>query len=208
MKLLFLLVLFFLQITSFAMPQPACKKKCCSAFGKILGISEGVIAYSNCNNAFESNQWQKISIFDKEFITGMKWQCVEYARRWLMLKKGYSFDSIDHAFQIWKLSHAISLNNNAHISWLKFANGKTKFAPQAGDLLIYDTTQGVHGHVSVIVGLVADKVLIGEQNYNNSKWVNQSYARTVKLIKNNKGFFSLKDQGVIGWMRVSSHQEI
>jgi len=58
-----------------------CVTDCVSTYGDVLGVSKrGVEAYSNCSAdcvIFEPNHWQGT-------YTGIKWPCVEYARRWLL----------------------------------------------------------------------------------------------------------------------------
>lgn len=36
--------------------------------------------------------------------TGFKWQCVEYARRWLLVNYGITFDSVNYAYNIMELA--------------------------------------------------------------------------------------------------------
>ncbi|MFJ1267550.1 CHAP domain-containing protein [Legionella lytica] len=180
-----------------------CLNKCATSFGKKLGGINEVSAYSNCSNDCESSRWHYVKLNNNSLVkTGMKWQCVEYARRWLITQKGYTFASIDHAYQIWNLKTATQLTTQEKKSWLHYTNGITKEKPQPHDLLIYNTIQGVHGHVSVIVGVEKEHILIAEQNYANTLWEQQSYARRIKLIKKN-GHYHLADKGVIGWMRVA-----
>ena len=178
------------------------EKKCSSVFGTILGANSNTVGYSNCNNHYKSDLWNKIKI-DNHFIdTGIKWQCVEYARRWLITQKGYTFASIDHAYQIWDLWEATHVRTGAVAIWEKFPNTKTKSKPEKGDLLIYDRAQGEHGHVSVIVVVDKEEVFIAEQNYSNLLWDGKDYARKLHLSKDKEGLYTLQDLGVIGWMRI------
>lgn len=180
-----------------------CLNKCTTSFGKKLGGLNEVSAYSNCSNDCESSLWHYVKLNEGSLVkTGMKWQCVEYARRWLMTQRGYSFASIDHAYQIWNLKTATNLTTHKETPWLHYVNAVTEEKPQPHDLLIYNTTQGVHGHVSVIVAVAGDNVLIAEQNYANALWEHPTYARRIKLIKQ-KGHYQLADKGVIGWMRIA-----
>jgi glutathionylspermidine amidase/synthetase len=186
---------------------PTCLKACTSLFATELGNNRGVIGYSNCHSDCESNQWNTIKIDRRLYRTGMKWQCVEYARRWYMKQLGYTFASIDHAYQIWSLVDAGKLGSDVKTTWLKFADGKTRSQPLPNDLLIYNQKQGVHGHVSVIVKVTKKHVYVAEQNYANTPWETTDYARKIPLISNQKGYFTLKDLGVIGWMRLKISPE-
>lgn len=49
---------------------------------------------------------------------GIKWQCVEYARRYLIDVTGHTFESIDYAWQIFDLTSAIRLSDNHSVSWI------------------------------------------------------------------------------------------
>lgn len=203
MNILFLLFLNFSFANSLHAKNTA--QTCSSAFGTILGTNSNVIGYSNCNNDNESDLWNTVQISKNKTIqTGMKWQCVEYARRWLITQKGYTFDSIDHAYQIWDLAAAKNIRTGTSAPWGKFANSKTKSLPQRGDLLIYDLTQGEHGHVSVIVDVHENHVFIAEQNYSNLPWEGEIYARKLELVKDAAGNYTLQDAGVIGWMRLKA----
>lgn len=182
-----------------------CSIQCATPYGTLLGENRGVKGYSNCHPDCESDEWNIIKVTGQSVKTGMKWQCVEYARRWLNMRLGYTFASIDHAYQIWNLETAKKLDSSDAVNWLKYPNNKTKELPKINDLLIYNTKQGVHGHVSVIVGVKKGFVLIAEQNYANAKWEKPNYARSIPLVKNKSGHYELKDLGVIGWMRLDNH---
>lgn len=177
-------------------------KKHATAFGKILGINHHVAGFSNSNNSYHSHLWHSIQINKKPIKTGMKWQCVEYARRWLILEKAYTFASVNHAYQIWNLLEAKHVITHKTTPWEKFANGKTNTRPHKGDLLIFDTTQGEHGHVSVIVAVNHKYVFLAEQNDTNLPWEGKSYARKLKLIHDKNKVYSIQDSGIIGWMRI------
>lgn len=202
------IILLFILLSSFyshATPNTlfqSCLNKCSTPFGNKLGENKGVIGYSNCNPDCESEQWYTIKIGEQPHRSGMKWQCVEYARRWYMLQLGYTFSSIDHAYQIWDLVEAEQLGSAVKKPWNKFSNGLSIEQPQANDLLIYNKEQGIHGHVSVIVKVAHGYVYLAEQNYSNTKWESPTYARKARLIKSPQGHYTIEDLGVIGWLRL------
>lgn len=196
--------LLFISATSHASCQ-----QCITPLGKVLGKLDNTLAYSNCHEDCTTNQFHDIKIGNKTIMAGMKWQCVEFARRWMIENIGYTFGSIDHAFQIWQLKSAIKITNQKPVLWQKFHNQKSKILPQKGDLLIYNQSVGPHGHVAVISGveLTEHKILIAEQNYSNDKWQAAHYARTAPLEKNAQGYYTIKDPGLIGWMRITIYQK-
>ena len=54
---------------------------------------------------------------------GAKWQCVEFARRWLIEVKGHTFPSIGMAYTIFDLTYLIRLADDAHIPLERIPNG-------------------------------------------------------------------------------------
>ena len=81
------------------LPQ-ACTESCVTPYGVVLGMTaDGVKSYSNCQAqcvVFDPNQIEGT-------YTGIKWQCVEFARRWLIQNRGMTFGDVDVAADIWAL---------------------------------------------------------------------------------------------------------
>ena len=175
-----------------------CMTDCISKYGVELGISPaGIIAYSNCNSncvVFEPNYYEDI-------YTGIKWQCVEYARRWLLQQKQVVFGDVDIAADIWALE---SVNNPISKEIFKFeslVNGAVNI-PQRGDLLIYSEEYLNTGHVAVVLSVNEDKktINVAEQNYNNTHW-EKKFAREIKYVSSDEKIWLL-DQYLLGWKRV------
>jgi hypothetical protein len=178
--------------------QDMCHFQCVNEFGALLGSNDGVPAYSNCRSECILNKENKILIpsFDKSKndVSGITWQCVEYARRWWMLKKNVRFGSVDTANQIFDLKSAESLKDSSNILIYARLNGSS-IAPKVGDLLVYEKRPNdiafQYGHVAVIVGVNLQKTYIdlAEENYNNALWEKQnSYSRRLFLQKNSGKF--------------------
>ncbi|MDP2193741.1 MAG: hypothetical protein Q8K36_04385, partial [Alphaproteobacteria bacterium] len=70
-------------------------------FGQHIGQNSLTPAYSNGQEDHVSDVPHYIIVDDCLVKTGMKWQCVEYARRWLIQNKGLTFDDVTYAWQIW-----------------------------------------------------------------------------------------------------------
>lgn len=120
--------------------------------------------------------------------SGISWQCVEYARRWWILKLGIIFGSVDTADEIFKLNEAERISDGRKIKLTSFENS-SKRPPSFGDLLIYDKKKNnpnfQYGHVAVIVGINLNKgyIEIAEQNYDNRKWENKKrFSRRIVII--------------------------
>jgi glutathionylspermidine amidase/synthetase len=158
-------------------------------FEEIIGITDqSVIAFSNENSDHQANYYQGI-------YTGLKYECVEFARRWLIIVYGITFESVDHAKDIYNLNN---FSNNIPIK--KCINGSDKIS--FGDLVIW-TNQGEfkeHGHVAIVVKIKNNQVYIAEQNTTNESWKNKKYSR--KLLFNNNKLIDKEypNTKIIGWI--------
>lgn len=177
----------------------SCRINCESTYGSLLGVSPaGVEAYSNCNSScviFEPNRYNQI-------YTGIKWQCVEYARRWLLHELGVVYGDVNIAADIWVLDQVNDPLSEMDYTFASHVNGDLS-APQRGDLLIYGKEFLGTGHVAVVVAVDKDKELlkVAEQNYANTLWENK-YAREIKYLKKDNQIWVL-DSHLIGWKRVN-----
>lgn len=181
-------------------PLPAaCATDCASSYGDKLGVSRlGVEAYSNCNAdcvIFEPNHWNGT-------YTGIKWQCVEYARRWLLQNRRAVYGDVDIAADIWdKIDHLTEVGTNKRLPLESHLNGSQQ-PPRKGDLLIYAKAFNNTGHVAVVIDVDHDAgyVKVAEQNYSNKPW-SADYARRIELI-DKSGRYWLLDGYLLGWKSV------
>ena len=174
----------------------ACQTGCQSPYGKVLGESpRGIEAYSNCRSGcviFEPNRWNGT-------YTGIKWQCVEYARRWLLVNTGAVYGDVDIAADIWdRINHLTDVKTGRQIPLRTHANGSTQ-APVVGDLLVYAKAFQGTGHVAVVTGVDAgaNEIEVSEQNFNNDSWPGD-YARKISLIRKDARYWLL-DSYILGW---------
>jgi hypothetical protein len=125
---------------------------CSSACGTTMTTLDGVPAYSNASGTGSCGEngtyWQY----------GLRWQCVEYARRYWSQAWGKSFNSVTYACNICDLA------------------GLTKrypydgYQPKRGDLIVQPcTSSSVTGHVAVVASVTG--------TYNN--W-------TINAVEQNK----------------------
>jgi len=113
-------------------------------------------------------------------FTGLKWQCVEYARRWLITVKGATFEKVNNATDIWSLQKATLLDSTK----VDFINAPITEIPPIGAF--------PKGHVAVVVKVHPNgEVDVAEQNYSN-KW--QGIRRV-----------NVKKENVIGWKIIKTH---
>jgi len=178
----------------------SCLNNCVNPYGVILGISsKDVKAYSNCQSGCVNFEFNTINGVG----TGLKWQCVEYARRWLLLHKGLVYGDVETAADIWdKVNHLTHVATNTKIPLESFLNG-SKHSPRIGDLLIYARAFNDTGHVAVVTDVNYKKgvIEVAEQNYRNEKWPDD-YARTVEFIIKDDSFWLL-DGYILGWKQIS-----
>ena len=186
---------------------------CASEFGTLLGYANDVPAYSNCND--EHTSWESHFVdhdhghtaepIDDHFEVGMKWQCVEYARRYLFLKEHVAFGDVDSAFHIWDLKYVYPRKLLAEdktvrnekpdngVPLQRFQNGRTRFSPIMNDILIWRQQEGMpHGHIAVVVGMHVGEngdhfVEIAEQNHDSLPWGVKNYSRALLLTDNRQG---------------------
>jgi len=176
-----------------------CTSDCKSTYGEVLGVGLGnVPAYSNCNADCVVMAPNK----NQGTYTGIKWQCVEYARRWLLVNKGVVYGDVDVAADIWGLDAVTRVKDKAQLKMLTFTNGSTTM-PKVGDLLIYAKAYLKTGHVAVIARIDAKSktMEVIEQNFNNTKWTG-GYARSIPYLERNQQIWLL-DAYLLGWKRVT-----
>lgn len=202
--IMFKTLLIFLSFsTLFAKIPQKCLNDCTTSYGKVLGKSDdNTIAYSNCSSDcvyFSPNKYLGT-------YTGIKWQCVEYARRWLLKNKRVVYGDVDYASDIWKLSF-VTNPKGKKFNFTTHLNGTNK-APEIGNLLIYSNEFLGTGHVAVITGINIKKgfVLLSEQNYDNTEWQG-NFARKVDIIVKNKQYWIL-DSYLLGWKRVEKKSKL
>ncbi len=181
-------------------PPAACQTDCATPYGQVLGRAPGnVTAYSNCNAKcviLEPNR-------EKDTYTGLKWQCVEFARRWLLNQTGVVYGDVDTAADIWKLHTVTRVSDGTPLPFESHLNGAPT-VPQVGDLLIYAKEYLNTGHVAIItqVDKHSGVLNIAEQNFANAKWP-ADYARTLPMVEK-AGKYWILDGYLLGWKHVST----
>lgn len=179
-------------------------------FGSLLGIAPGgVPAY--CSDYATADPAQlpdrhSFRHYEGDVYTGYKWQCVEFARRWLLLNYGYVFDDIAMAYDIFRLHSVKCVKTHRRLPLFAFANGSLRH-PEPGAMLIwqeggeFETT----GHVAIITEVFADKVRIAEQNVEFTRWgEGRNFSRELNAHTTADGHYwiacSYEDAEILGWM--------
>lgn len=186
-------------------------------FGATAGIAPGNVESYSCdydtvNETLYPNRSAFKSYLDGIYM-GYKWQCVEFARRWLYVNKKLIFNDVTMAYEIFNLKTIRDLVNNTELPLYSFNNGSIK-PPEPGSMLIWD--QGGEfeetGHVAIITEVFNDRIRIVEQNMDFEKWpAGQNYSREIKAKIGSKGDFwlqcSYKDSSILGWVTQTSDSQ-
>ena len=147
------------------MPERSANISTHDPFGSLLGYAPGGIAiYSSDYHTADEKKYPDDAAFrsylGREYM-GYKWQCVEFARRYLYLNHGMVFTDVGMAYEIFSLRFLRQVVNDALLPLQAFANG-CKRKPEAGALLIWqEGGEFKHtGHVAIITEVLEDKIRI------------------------------------------------
>ncbi len=157
------------------------------SFGTPLYCYKGIHVYSNDHSLIHDEYHSENGI-----QTGLRWQCVELARRYLIFKKGITFDSVDNAYNIFTLPHFSTVHTHNPVPIRAVANGESEH-PHIGSLLIWEKEYDANetGHVAVITHIYPHSIQIMEQN-------NTQPIRTIPFTRNNR--FVLHETHLLGWI--------
>jgi len=123
--------------------------------------------------------------------TGIKFQCVEFARRWLLIYRDMLFDNVDNAINIWNLNTITRITDNKRFSFASVLHDGSTL-PDVGSLLIYRSTPTMQtGHVAVVTRIEHDLIHFDERNGNR-------FHKTVGILPNGM----LDDPEIIGWKTI------
>jgi len=107
------------------------------------------------------------SMYWNGIYTGIKYQCVELARRYYLIKYGLLFDEVRMAKDIAHLHTIYSMENKRYIQWPTYLNAGL---PIVGSLLIWDITKEYpQSHVAIVTKVTQKYVEVIEQNYGSGR---------------------------------------
>jgi len=179
-------------------------------FGATIGIAAGgVPAYSSDYDQVDPQQYPNRHAF-RNYVdgvyTGYKWQCVEFARRWLLINCGYVFDDVAMAYDIFRLPHVTVVATDEKLPLRAFRNGARR-RPKPGALLIWK--EGgmfeLTGHVAVITAVTDTYVRVAEQNVTHHPWnEGADWSRELAAHVGEDGSYwircSYHDGEILGWV--------
>lgn len=186
------------------------------AFGTLLGVAEGgVCSYSSDYDTASEQDYPNRSAYRSYFdgiYMGYKWQCVEFARRWLYVNRGYIFNDVAMAYEIFNLRSVREISSNKLLPIHAFKNGSTRH-PEPGAMLIWDEGGEFEhtGHVAIVSEVLPNCIRIVEQNMDFNPWENgRNYSREIIAKIGEQGDFwlqcSSKDGHILGWMLQTEDQ--
>lgn len=178
-------------------------------FGTLLGYAPGGVAiYSSDYSSIDKEDYAANDSFrsyiGNEYM-GHKWQCVEFARRFLYLHYGAVFTDVGMAYEIFSLRFLRKTIDDDILPLQAFANG-SKQPPAVGALLIWQEGGEfkVTGHVAVITEVLEDKIRIAEQNVIHTRLpAGQQWTRELPLKVTDNGYFiqdTFDNTTLLGWM--------
>jgi len=182
-----------------------------SKFGVILGHAPGgVPCYSSHYSSIPCIWWCCCCCFwpfhkmNGESV-GIKWQCVEFARRWLLLQRGYVFESVPCAYNIFDLTSVLTVPGKNRLKMTAHLNGSTVH-PKLGCMLIWKAEGKFSGtgHVAIICGATREGCRIAEQNYDDLEWPTQEqdYARELPVEVTADNNYWIRSPAILGWLIV------
>eukprot|EP00759_Apiculatamorpha_spiralis_P044351 PhF_6_TR41333/c0_g1_i2/m.62679/K01460/gsp; glutathionylspermidine amidase/synthetase len=178
-------------------------------YGTLLGTYRGVPGYSNGSDEYFSGERHVENVHGKDVFMGIKWQCVEYARRWLVYNKASTIPSIPCAYDIWDVTAVLHIPSNEYHPLVRVPNG-SKVPPQEGHVIIWgETEESPYGHVAIISGVDLDgkQIFVAEQNKDNDTWETEVYSRRLRLEGDSDHGYSIVDpdeaEFTYGWLYIA-----
>ncbi len=186
-------------------------------FGTLLGRAPGgVEAWSSEYKTADPVKYPSRKSF-RSYLDGIymgyKWQCVEFARRWMYVNCSYIFDDVSMAYEIFELRSVRDINSEQRLPLASFRNGSKRW-PEPGALLIWEEGGEFEhtGHVAVVTEVFADKLRVAEQNVDHQIWPQgQDYARELRAQVSDEGDYwvecSYGDASILGWVIQTEDRE-
>ncbi|HCY45282.1 MAG TPA: CHAP domain-containing protein [Flavobacteriales bacterium] len=157
--------------------------------GEELDSFNGVSVYYNGTSAGIHGVYYT----DEGYELGVKWQCVEFVRRYYLEIYGHKMPS--------DLGNAVDYYDesvphgefNASRGLIQFKNNGASI-PSSGDILVF---AGEYGHVAIVTSANRSTIEFIQQN------VNKKSRDEITTDKSIQGHYFLSDRNVLGWLRIS-----
>lgn len=126
---------------------------------------------------------------------GLKWQCVEYVKRYYFQVYGHKMpDSYGHAKDLFDKSlEDVAFNEKRAL--LQFRNVRYE-KPKTGDILVYDgNSSNPYGHTGIISRVTDTEIEMMQQNYGKK-------SRDTLSLSVYNGIYTIADYDILGWLRM------
>jgi hypothetical protein len=122
--------------------------------------------------------------------TGIKWECIEFIRRYFIKKYHLIFMSLKNVYDMLNLRFFFNFLNFKSIPLKFFNKYDLSYIPKIDDLVIFKHNDT--GHIAIISQVLCNcMVKICEQNW-NKKWETNNYSRKISIYNSNIiGFFRI-----------------
>ncbi|KAH9593380.1 CHAP domain [Trypanosoma melophagium] len=147
----------------------------------------GIPAYSNGTSSTFTNQKhyhqhkKHKPNKQQQLFTGYKWQCVEFARRYLLHSKGLALPSFDFAAHIIHLRYVYDIYTGARVPCRLVPQGG-RDPPTLHSLIIYPGSyRNIVGHVGVITYITVHSVGVADQNRYFHHWGEKPFSAEFAL---------------------------
>lgn len=162
----------------------------------ILGVTrEGIECFMNRGYNKGEENWIEDRIY-----SGIKWECVEFIRRYLIKTKEITFEKIQNAKDLIELKECKKLNG-LKVKVNHYKNGGEII--KIGDIIIIEDQNNKKdvGHVCIVCNKNENQLEIIEQNYDNKSWNGKNYSRMF-IIKNNIIYTNNRNEKIIDIIRI------
>lgn len=179
-------------------------------FGTLLGVAPGGVEvfssdYDTADDRLLPNRSAYRSYLDGIYM-GYKWQCVEFARRWLYVNRGWILDDVAMAYEIFRLRMIRDIRNNRLLPLNAFRNGSRRH-PESGCLMVWSEGGEFErtGHVAVVTEVFEDRIRLAEQNVGHGIWpAGRNFAREIPARITEDGAYWVRctfgDAIILGWV--------
>lgn len=154
----------------------------------IDGYYNGVPSYRKINN--DNNDNKENYNYVGNIITGIKWECIEFVRRYFVKRYHMIFVSVKNVYDMINLKDFFDFLNFEKVP-LKLFKISDNYKPKIDDIVLFNYEDT--GHVAIISNLtnISNIVEICEQNW-EKPWENKNYSRKICINNSNIiGFFCL-----------------
>lgn len=160
--------------------------------GDVIDSYQGIPVYYN-GTSITNVKGRNLS--SDGYNYGLKWQCVEYVKRFYHQKFGHKMpNTYGHAKDFFNKELG-DVAYNADRAMMQYKNVRYE-KPQVNDILVYDAYQSnPFGHIGIVAEVGPDYIVLIQQN------VGKKTRQKLKLVEYN-GIYTVADFDVLGWLRL------